>query len=354
MAKKKHAEEHENLERWLVSYADFMTLLFATFVVLYALSQMDLAKLKELKASIRKAFSAPTIMDSESSGGKKSNDPSLLESDGHSILDSGSSADAPITPILESIERQAEADDFKSAKEKLDKLGKGSGIRTQINKRGLVISLEDSIFFTSGSATANKAVKEKLLKIGQLLKDNFTDHTIRVEGHTDNLPIKSDIYPSNWELSANRAIYVVKFFINNFKLSNKIFAAIGYADSKPKAPNNTSIGRSKNRRVEIVVLRNRYLKSEPKIAGLNNLRRQKIKAYQLKKHLDNNGEPIKEGLNPSKAIEGISKAAQKLLMGSGMKESDVVTYKDAYDQKSESISEQLKKMEEEARKLRKH
>jgi len=345
MAKKKHAEEHENLERWLVSYADFMTLLFATFVVLYALSQIDLAKLKLLKISIRKAFSAPTIMDNQGSGGKKSDDPSMLQSDGKSIMNEGASADAPITPILESIEKQAETENFKDIKSELDKMGKESGIQATVTDRGLVINFDNNILFDHGSAQLSKVVLPKLHKIGEMLKNKVSDHNIRVEGHTDAQPIKSSIYPSNWELSAARSSSVVRYFISSFKFDKNIFAAVGYADSKPIANNNAEIGRKKNRRVEIVILKNQYLKAESPVEGLNRLRLKKIKEYyDSKNHLQ-----VEKNMLEQKN-SGMSDAAAKLMNDTGLDKKNVVSYKDAYDMESEKIGQQLKSMEQKAQK----
>lgn len=343
MAKKQHAEEHENLERWMVSYADFMTLLFATFVVLYALSQIDLAKFKELKVSIRKAFSAPTIIDNQSGGGKTSDDPSVLDSSGNSILDEGADSDAPITPIMAAIEKQSEKDNFNDIKKELDKMGKDSGINADVTDRGLVINFDNKILFDQGSARINKSVEPKLYKIGEMLKERLPDHTIRVEGHTDALPISSVIYPSNWELSSARSSSVVRFFITHFKFDKNVFAAVGYADSKPVANNNTEVGRRKNRRVEIVILKNQYLPSEPAIKGLNKLRAEKIKEYQAKKHLKIEKIPAKNTQN-----SGVSDAAAKLMQDTGADKASVVIYKDAYDIESDRLGKQLDEMSQKA------
>lgn len=248
MAKKKKHEEHENLERWLVSYADFITLLFAVFVVLYALSQLDLAKFKDLKISLSEAF-APTIFKG------KGSDSSMMESRGESVMQENRKGDQ--VHILPQINPQLELKKMQETKEGIEKaIEKGDlkGVSVKVDKRGLVISLVDSIFFDSGSAGIKPNAIKNLDKIAITLKKNFTSNKIRIEGHTDSDPISTAVFPSNWELSSARASSVVRHFINRFKMDKATFSAVGYADSVPLDTNNTSDGKQKNRRVEIVIL----------------------------------------------------------------------------------------------------
>lgn len=248
MGRKKKHEEHENLERWLVSYADFITLLFATFVVLYALSQLDLAKFKLLKISLSEAF-APTLLQG------KGSESAVMESKGETVLNESRQGDdvnilPPINPNLElkKMEQAKEEIQEKISKEKIE------GVSAKVDSRGLVISLMDSVFFDSGSAALKAKAIKTLDKVAIMLKKDFPGNQIRVEGHTDSDPISSAIYPSNWELAGARASTIVRRFISSFKMNPQKFSAVGYADSVPLVPNSTRENKQKNRRVEIVVL----------------------------------------------------------------------------------------------------
>lgn len=328
MAKKKHVEEHENLERWLVSYADFITLLFATFVVLYALSQLDLVKFKDLQISLRKAFSPESIIQG---------DTSILNSQGQSILSSGADPEASmISPIFENMEAKYEESSFSEVKNSLDSMQSLSdiqGVQSNISERGLTITFIDSLIFSSGSAVLRPGAIPTLRKVAGILREKFPDHPIRVEGHTDNLSIKSGVFPSNWELSAARASTVVRFMISNFDFAKNRFAAIGYADSKPVAPNKTEKDRAKNRRVEIVILRNKLLKAEPFIPGLNKARVDRVKEIE------------KEQQSTLKQYDSVSEAARKLMQDSGQTNQAVLRLDDSYQKESEKISKQIKSKE---------
>lgn len=261
MARKKKHEEHENLERWLVSYADFITLLFAVFVVLYALSQLDLAKFKDLKISLAEAF-APTLIQGK---GSKS---ALLDKAGEKVLNENKQGDdvnilPPINPQLELKKEQEVKEELQKAIEK----GDLKGVSIKVDKRGLVISLVDSIFFDSGSANLKDKSKTILQKVAFTIKKEFPGNKIRIEGHTDSDPIHTGAFPSNWELSAARASSVVRYFISDFKMDKQAFSAVGYADAIPIAPNDNSQNKQKNRRVEIVILNSKTSEQEASGTG---------------------------------------------------------------------------------------
>lgn len=269
MAKKKHAEEHENLERWLVSYADFITLLFATFVVLYALAQVDIKSYGALEESLTKAFAAPSLLAGSDS---------ILPGASSSIMgnSAGTGGSAPsesfVPPLMEYLNAKYEAksfNDIKESIEKMDKSGEIEGVEVTIDDRGLHINLKDSdLFFRSGEAKLKPATYETLDKIADLIQKKFARHLVRIEGHTDNLPIRSNVFPSNWELSSARACSVARYFIESKDFDAGLIAAIGYADNKPLVPNTTTKNRNKNRRVEIIILKNLLAKSEPKGSDL--------------------------------------------------------------------------------------
>lgn len=252
MARKKKPPEHENLERWLVSYADFMTLLFATFVVLYALSQINVNEFKKVEESLKKAFSVQSILD----GG------SGVMSSGESLLDA-SAADSMIDSLMmEYISAKYEQQSYEHIKKELDDMKKAgeidSAITATIDERGLVIIITDKgIMFKSGSAELTNEMKKTLETVGKLIVEKFAMHSIRVEGHTDKIPV-SGRYPSNWELSSARASSIVRYLIAKFKIMPDIMSAVGYADTRPVSQATDSASLAKNRRVEIVVQRNQF------------------------------------------------------------------------------------------------
>ncbi len=251
MAKKKKPEEHENLERWLVSYADFMTLLFATFVVLYALSQINVNEFKKVEESLKKAFSVQSILD----GG------SGVMSSGESVLDASAANSMIDSLMMEYISQRYEQESYDQIKKEIEDMAKSgelNGVSATIDDRGLVITITDKgILFKSGSAELSKNAEKGLETIGKLIVQKFAMHAIKVEGHTDSVPISGGKYPSNWELSSARASSIVRYLINKFKILPDLMSAVGYADTRPvETGKNADI--TKNRRVEIVVQRNLY------------------------------------------------------------------------------------------------
>ncbi len=210
--KKNDKEEEENIHRWLISYSDFLTLLFTFFVALYALSAVDILKAERFTVSLRKVFK---VMDK---------------------------------PI------QLEEDRRNSIVEDLKKLLKDSPeVNITASSRGVVITLPNSLLFDSGSARLKPESEEVLTKIAEKLKE--IPAKILIEGHTDNVPIvSSSIYKSNWELSAARAASVLHFMLEK-GLSPDRFTIAGYGEYRPVESNETPEGRAKNRRVEIVIVR---------------------------------------------------------------------------------------------------
>ena len=252
MARKKKPEEHENLERWLVSYSDFMTLIFATFVVLYGLSQANVNEFKKIEESLKKAFSVQSILD----GG------SGVMSSGESVMDA-SAADSMIdTLLMEYISQRYEQESYDKIKKEIDdmaKSGEMNGVSATIDERGLVITITDKgILFSSGSAELSDGAKKILDTIGKLIVQKFAMHAIKVEGHTDSVPISGGKYPSNWELSSARASSIVRYLIDRFKILPDLMSAVGYADTRPAATGKDAASLAKNRRVEIVVQRNQH------------------------------------------------------------------------------------------------
>ncbi len=250
MARKKKHPEHENLERWLVSYADFITLLFATFVVLYALAQVDATDFAKLEESLKNAFSQGAMFDGQQS----------IMDGSDSLFDQQQANSFIPSLMLEYISPKYEEESFKEIEEEIRELteaGELDGISTKITDKGLLLTFDDKYLFANASAYLDNNARKLLDKVGVLICKKFVLHSMRVEGHTDSEPIRTMQYPSNWELSSARASSVVRYLISRFKFSPSLFSAIGYADTRPL---ETAISPKDpvNRRVEILIMKNKY------------------------------------------------------------------------------------------------
>ena len=296
MAKKKPPEEHENLERWLVSYGDFITLLFATFVVLYALAQVDATDFAKLEESLKNAFDQTNIFDAQE----------MLLDGSQNIFDQQQANAFIPSLMLEYISPKYEEDSFKEIVESIKELqaaGELDGISTKMTDKGLLITFDDKYLFAPASAELNSKARKLIDKVGVLICKKFVLHSMRVEGHTDSQPIFSEKYPSNWELSGARACSVVRYMISRFKFNPALFSAIGYADTRP-LENSRSSSDSLNRRVEILILKNSYKNSyENTTHSAMNLTKSEQEKIQ------------KQRMDVIKAVEGdsLSPAARKLL-----------------------------------------
>ncbi len=235
MAKKSKHEEHENHERWLVSYADFITLLFAFFVVMYSVSVVNEGRFRTVSESIKAALhpivSQPTTPLAFNIGEYK---PALV---------------APRLPgTKEPVIRR-----LREIVKSMQPAAQFAVIHVMERSDGnIVIFIPDHVLFASGEAVVRPDALPFLRALADVLVE--LDRPVKVEGHTDNVPIRTAQYPSNWELSAARAVVVVRILTELYGVPPARAAAIGYADSRPIADNSTAEGRAKNRRVEIVVL----------------------------------------------------------------------------------------------------
>lgn len=253
MARRKKPEEHENHERWLVSYADFITLLFAFFVVMYSISAVNEGKYRVLSDSISAAFDPthaglPIKLSSPLR-------PPILERDMMSRDRDPISRNNPY-PNAPSGLQPSEEDRLNLSKIS-DQVGRSLAplidedlIRVKNNDLWVEIEIKSSILFKSGSARLSRQARPVLEKIAGILAE-FPNY-IQVEGFTDNVPIRTPTYPSNWELSAARAASVVHLFTQS-EIPPKHLSAIGYAEYKPIVSNKTAEGRQKNRRINIIV-----------------------------------------------------------------------------------------------------
>lgn len=245
MGKKQKHEEHENLERYLVSYADFMTLMFATFVVLYALAQSDANSFRDIEEAIKKAFSQSVL----------EGDPSILSGQS-SMFEGQDGASNPL--MLEYMSQKYEDASYAEIIEDAEKF-KDKGVSVSMEDRGLVLRLSDkAVHFAPGTAIIAKDSYKIIDEIAKIIKKRFSIHYIQVEGHSDSDKMSNAQYPSNWELSSARSSSVIRYLQESGNFNPKIFIAVGLADSVPLYNESSEINKEKNRRVEIVILKNRF------------------------------------------------------------------------------------------------
>jgi chemotaxis protein MotB len=241
MARKKYDEESDNHDRWLVSYADFITLLFAFFVVMYALSSINEGKYRVLSNSLVNAFgrvsAAPIQGEPQPTPGAL---PRTLP---------------PRQRTSEAVRREREqltgmARNLQQVMAPLVQQGK---VRVTQTERGVNVEINASVLFAPGDARLSGDSIQALRAVAEVLRDD--DHAIQVEGHTDSVPIRNAQFPSNWELSAVRASSVVRLFIDS-GIGEKRLTAVGHGPTRPVGSNDTAEGRLRNRRVSVMILSN--------------------------------------------------------------------------------------------------
>jgi chemotaxis protein MotB len=250
--RKQHA--HANHERWLVSYADFITLLFAFFVVLYASAQVDNKKVAQVSAAIAGGFQDLGVFTHTGSATKAGAEPSLPApmpqmasapqlSAAVSVSDSGGSGSG-YGPDIDKLRRDLE--------QALGEQIKKHEIEMRLTPEGLVVSLREIGFFNTGEAKLLSDGQSTLARIANVL--NRAGFQIRVEGHTDNVPIHTKEFKSNWELSTARATEVVALLVEQHGFDPRQVSAAGYSEYRPVVSNDTDEGRRANRRVDVVVV----------------------------------------------------------------------------------------------------
>jgi chemotaxis protein MotB len=263
-----HADEHEGGdERWLLTYSDMITLLMALFIIMWAISTVNVTKFEDLKRSLSSAFNGTPLEDGQS----------VLEP-GTSALEAEGSPMKPVVEVdpmaavkakLDAKEAQAqevkddaatkEFEELMRIKKAIEKFAATHGfkrrIKTTVDERGLVVRLlTDEVLFDPGQAVVKSQSLPLLAKISALLGDEEISNRVRVEGNTDPVPISDERFRSNWELSTSRATSVLQYLLEH-GIAPKRLSAAGYADQHPVATNRTAHGRSLNRRVDLVVLR---------------------------------------------------------------------------------------------------
>jgi len=234
--RRKQIDSSENLDRWLLTYADLITLLLAFFVVMYSMSQVDAKKFGKISEALHGILKGgESVLRNE--------DPEL-QSKGHGLLKLGD---------LRMINLKIQ--------EKFKSIGREEEVQTEVTERGLVVHIMESALFREGSPELQSRSMEVLDLVYQQIADR--PNHIRIEGHTDDRPINTPMYPSNWELSAARATSVVRYYIENYGIDPGKISALGYGAYRPTKPNNSIENRSRNRRIDIVLLTMELSLTEP-------------------------------------------------------------------------------------------
>lgn len=256
MRKKRRAHDDEPAnETWLIPYSDLLTLLLAMFIVLFASSKTDVNKFEEMMVAFNSVLS----------GGSGIFEKSTLVPVGNSLSTKDrSNEDVTQRRLQTSLTRQQmeqfikETQDLEKLKAQIDKYitenGLTAELKTELNSHQLVLKISDNALFAPASATVKDEAKKLALTIASML-EQYPQYEVVVSGHTDNVPIHTAEFPSNWELSAKRALNFMKILLSDKKLSPERFSAIGYGEYRPVASNDTAEGRAKNRRVEVAIVR---------------------------------------------------------------------------------------------------
>ncbi|WP_339214272.1 flagellar motor protein MotS [Ornithinibacillus sp. FSL M8-0202] len=256
----KRREGRKNVKKgapkWMVTYSDMVTLILVFFILLFSMSQIDAAKFEAISESFKNRmifdfFPSPVPMDNPTENtsteekGQTTNEFDMPVNDDKKS-DSDTAEDS-LSNLMDEVEAY------------LDEHSLNHVISANRSERGVELVLQDSILFDSGEADILPSAHPFLTKVGNLLSQINND--IKVEGHTDDVPMSSYRYPSNWELSGARASSVVRLLVEENNLDEDRFSIAGYSDTKPLVPNDSASNRSKNRRVEIVILEESYKES---------------------------------------------------------------------------------------------
>ena len=264
MARRKKHPEHENHERWLISYADFITLLFAFFVVMFASSQSDKGRAQQVSDSVKKALEGEhfgamiaavlggTVPD-KGKGNNQRNGPGGANSPPGNREPKKEQKVAELLPSLKVLTEELKAE-----------IAAGR-IEISMQARGLVVSFTQAALFPSGEDVISADAYAGLERVAAAIQK--LPNPVRLEGHTDAVPIRTARFHSNWDLSAARSIALLELLSNRFGVPRQRLSVAGYADNAPLASNSTEEGRARNRRVDIVVLNEQGVLAEPAANG---------------------------------------------------------------------------------------
>ena len=254
--RREEQEEHPN-ETWLVPYADLLTLLLALFIVMYAISSVDAHKFQEMRQAFNIAFNSGIGLLDQSAAFVSVDQ---MQNATDTLRVSGSKGytgkDGKVSEAARLAEQELQ--EFRKLRDQISEYIQQNNLTTeldvQLNHTSLLIVISDNALFASGKADLTPEARELGVAIGQMLK-NFPGYEIAVEGHTDNRPINTREFESNYELSAKRAINFMRVLIEAGGLDPTLVSATGYGEFRPVATNDTAEGRAKNRRVEVKIVR---------------------------------------------------------------------------------------------------
>jgi len=237
--KRQKHDGHVNLERWLFSFAVFVTLLFIFFLILFSMSAVDAQKFQALKESFSEVTGSGASL--------------VMPAPGSTTTPS---TDRNTGKTREKNRIAAEQEKFEEIKEKMEQYTQAKGldknVKVNMDQNGINVTITGTILFANGDATLQPQAKQIVKDMFQFI--NSIDNPIRIEGHTDNVPIHTAQYPSNWELSAARSMNLVRYLAEEYNMKPARLSGAGYGEYHPVAPNNTPENRAKNRRVEIMIL----------------------------------------------------------------------------------------------------
>lgn len=264
MARKaKKPDKEPNHERWLITYSDLITLLMIFFIIMYSMSQINAEKYAAVANSLSLVLSGQAMSMLETQG------PSLAQGISGQQLPEGPgkspARQGELTEVKKKIAEFIKAEDAKASQQKMEGKQGAAKLSDQITvteqERGLVISFKEALLFPSGSDVLNPGAHSIIVQVGSSLLG--IPNYIRVEGHTDNEPIHSARFPSNWELSLMRASNVVHVLNGEAKVPPERLSAVGYGEYRPLVPNDSVANKAINRRVDIVILKKKYDYFEP-------------------------------------------------------------------------------------------
>jgi chemotaxis protein MotB len=258
MARKRKHAVHENHERWLVSYADLLTLLFAFFVVMFASSHTDKGKAQQVGESVRKGLEDDRLSSVLANilGGARG-----LNQRGNAMMHGPGGTDKQTTPIAPPGTQLDLTPSLQLLGRELRKEIEAGKMQVELNARGLVVSMREAAFFPSGEDTISPDTYSSIEKVASVVLQ--LPNPVRLEGHTDAIPIHNSRFRSNWELSAARGIAMLNVLEVRFKVPRSRLAVAGYAENAPVDSNDSAEGRAHNRRVDIVLLTAAAMEREP-------------------------------------------------------------------------------------------
>ncbi len=252
---RRKAAPKENHDRWLVSYADLVTLLFAFFVVMFASAQTDHARAKQISAGVEKALKEGSVP------------PKIAAILGGAVDDAGrgnAKLHGPAFPAHEPSKNEEQLKNLDAAAEllrsRLQKEIQQGAVEIRVEDRGVIIGLNSAVFFPTGGDRIDPSLYPTLQGVSTIL--NRLPNSLRLEGHTDSIPISTPRFPSNWELSAARGIAMLRLFNERFQVARERMAVVGYADTAAIDSNASELGRRRNRRVDIVIVSEIGLRAE--------------------------------------------------------------------------------------------